>query len=158
MAINDEKVLYYEINKNSTNEESFYAFMEKLNDVIKNEKIYPCVLVLDNLSCHKTEKLIEFYSTNKINVIFNTPYLSTFNIIELSLRNLKRHLYTNIYESIEKIEEEAKNYLKNKSFNDGIRENFKETLLQYLSFNIKNSNVDINTLIENDLRGNENEE
>ena len=146
MAINDEKVLYYEINKNSTNEESFYAFMEKLNDVIKNEKIYPCVLVLDNLSCHKTEKLIEFYSTNKINVIFNTPYLSTFNSIELSFRNLKRHLYTNIYESIEKIEEEAKNYLKNKSFNDGIRENFKETLLEYHSFNLNYKQIDINTL------------
>ena len=98
MAINDEKMLYYEINKNSTYEESFYEFMEKLNDVIKKEKIYPCVVVIDNLSCHKTEKLIEFYTTNKINVIFNTYYISSFNSIELSFRNLKRHLYTNIYE------------------------------------------------------------
>lgn len=45
---------------------------------------------MDNLSSHKSSKLMEFYDKHKINVLFNTPYLSNFNAIELSFRNLKK--------------------------------------------------------------------
>ena len=144
MAINDKKVLYFEINREPTNEETFFSFMEKLKEAIKKENINPFVLVLDNLSCHKTKKLIEFYAKNKINVLFNTPYFSQFNSIELSFRNLKRHLYSTIYESIEKIEEETKKILNEKEFNDGIKDNFKETLLEYRSLILKNKEININ--------------
>ena len=132
--------------------------MKKLNNIIKKENIYPCVLILDNLSCHKTKRLIEFYSKKKINVLFNTPYFSQFNSIELSFRNLKRHLYLKIFESIEKLEEKAKKILNDKTFNDGIKENFKETSLEHKSFNLKNKHIDINNLVNENYEKPDNEE
>lgn len=79
---------------------------------------------MDNLACHKTEKLIEFYAKNIINVLFNLPYFSDFNSIELGFRNLKRYLYHQIFSSTEETENEIRKYINDNRFNDGIRNNF----------------------------------
>ena len=49
MTITNEKVLYFEINRDPTNVESFFRFTEKLNNIIKKENIYPCILIMDDL-------------------------------------------------------------------------------------------------------------
>ena len=111
MAIDEEKIIYYEINKENIDEAVFLNFMVKLNHEIIEKKLNPCVIIMDNLSSHKTSNLIDFYIQNKINILFNTPYLSTFNAIELSFRNIKKFLYTKYFSSIEEVEEEVKNIL-----------------------------------------------
>lgn len=144
MAIDEEKIIYYEINENSTNEEVFLHFMEKFYEEIIKKNLVPFVLILDNLSCHKTDKLLEFYSKKKINVLFNTPYLSSFNSIELSFRNLKRNLYSKIYGSIEEVKMETIKILNEESFKNVIKDNFRETLIKYLNFNNNNKNRNFN--------------
>ena len=101
---------------------------------------------MDNLSSHKTSKLMEFYDKHKINVLFNTPYLSNFNAIELSFRNLKKFLYTKVFSSIEEVEEEVKKHLNDERFKIGIKENFKETLIKYENFNNQYYNMNFNNI------------
>ena len=146
MAVNDDSVLYYQINDDSTNEERFFLFMQKLEEIILEKKLTPYVIVLDNLSCHKTKKLIELYSSKKMNILFNTPYLSSFNSIELCFRNIKRLLYTKIYNSIEELIDEVKKYLKEKNFIDGLKSNFSQTLEKYLLFHDNYSSLNLNII------------
>ena len=68
LTVNEDGGVYYEVNKE---------------------------IIMDNYSSYKTEKLMKFYADNKINILFNAPYLSKFNPVELAFRNLKRNLYTN---------------------------------------------------------------
>lgn len=62
---------------------------------------------MDNLSSHKTKELIEFYSQNNINVVFNSPKMSAFNCVELTFRNIKNILYKNLYSSFEDLEKKV---------------------------------------------------
>ena len=75
MAVNKDGIIYYEINEQSTTQDSFLNYMNKLVNKIKEIKKEKYVIVLDNLSVHKTSKVIEFYRENKINALFNCPYL-----------------------------------------------------------------------------------
>ena len=50
--------------------------MKKLGEIILEKNLSPYIIVLKNLSCHKTKELIELYSSKKMNIIFNRPYLS----------------------------------------------------------------------------------
>lgn len=89
MAINEKEVLYYKLNKETTNEERFLNFMENLLKKLDDKKDEKYVIIMDNLLSHKTERLIQFYNENKINILYNSPYLSKWNSIELAFRNLK---------------------------------------------------------------------
>ena len=90
MAVDENNVLNYKINKVSTNSDIFLDFIKELQKKL-NDKHYPeYVIVLDNLAAHKTNALIEYYAKNKINIIFNSPYLSSFNSIELAFRGIKK--------------------------------------------------------------------
>ena len=75
MAVNKDGIIYYEINEQSTTQDSFLNYMNKLVNKIKEIKKEKYVIVLDNLSVHKTSKVIEFYRENKINALLNCPYL-----------------------------------------------------------------------------------
>ena len=44
---------------------------------IDNKKRYD--IIMDNLSCHRTSQMLDFYNKNKINIIFNVTYKSNFN-------------------------------------------------------------------------------
>ncbi len=76
---------------------------------------------MDNFSGHKTEELLKFYLTNKINALFNVQYVSHFNAIELCFRALKRMTYNKLYNNNEEIKSDVINFLekdelKNNSF------------------------------------------
>ena len=91
-------------------------------------------MFLDNLSVHKSKKVIKFYVENNINVIFNSPYQSNFNSIELAFRALKNNLYKKIYSSMEEVEPDIKKILDSESFQKTIKYNYKETLSEYLRY------------------------
>ena len=50
---------------------------------------------------------MNFYRENKVNVIFNVPYLSKFNSDELSFSNLKTYLYSKCFQNIEEAKVET---------------------------------------------------
>jgi transposase len=147
MGVDKESVIYYEFNYETTNEEIFYKFMQKLIKSISNKNLYPCVIIMDNYSCHKTRKLIQLYNESNINILFNIPYLSSFNAIELCFRNIKRYLYTKSFASIEIIKIEIEKYMEGKEFKDGIKSNFKETLKKYIIFHKNNEHININNIV-----------
>ena len=59
----------------------FTKYMEDLEKAIELKNIGPYAIIMDNLSVHKIKALIKFYKEKKINFIFNSPYLSSFNAI-----------------------------------------------------------------------------
>lgn len=70
-------------------------FIENVILKLKEKKIEKYVLILDNLSCHKTQEIFNLYNEKKINVLFNSPYLSNWNCIELAFRALKKNIIVN---------------------------------------------------------------
>ena len=122
--------------------------MEKLIQKIKEKKIKRYVIILDNYSSHKTEDLMKFYSENKVNILFNTPYLLKFNSVELAFRNLKRNLYTKCFKNINEIKNQVELILKSENFKNGIRGNYAQTLKEYLSFHEREKDLNINILYE----------
>ena len=104
------------------------------------------VIIMDNLSCHRTPKLLNYYSENKLNIIFNCVYRSSFNCVELAFKSIKFHLYNNLYESLEQAEKDIKNKLDDKNFNSVLLHNYWETLNIYLEFYEKYRELNLNFL------------
>lgn len=73
---------------------------------------------MDNLSSHKTQKLMNYYRDKKINVVFNSPYISIFNAVELIFRHIKRILYINLFNNIEEVEKKVDNILRESKLNE----------------------------------------
>ena len=146
MAVNEKEVIYYQLNKETTNEESFLLYMKNLLDVLKNKKEEHYIIVMDNLSCHKTEKLISFYKDNKINVLFNSPYLSKWNCIELSFRNLKKNYYNKFFANIDELKKYIENFLTTEEFLKSLNLNFGETLKEYRKFILDNQKKNLNII------------
>ena len=102
------------------------------------------IIILDNLSSHKTKKLLNFYQSNNMNIVFNVGYCSYFNSPELSFRSLKKHLYRKIFENINEVEKEVVSFLSDSSFRKTLLANYKETLEQYKMFYEQNNNLTFN--------------
>ena len=83
---------------------------------------------------------------NKISVIFNAPYMSIFNAIELSFRDLKKIIYSNIYNSMEEVYNDVIKFLKSEQFNDTLLYNYRETINQYLLYIESNIGKNLNSL------------
>lgn len=79
MVVNEKGVIFHKINKENTNNKTFLEFMKELFIIIQDKKITPYAIILDNLSCHKVREIYDFYINNKINIIYNAPYMSNFN-------------------------------------------------------------------------------
>ena len=137
MGVSDNDVIHYSFNSENTNEKIFGDFMLSLHEKIKEKGISSYAIILDNLSSHKTKSLIKLYISKKINIIFNSPYQSAFNAIELSFRSLKKFLYSKIFETMEKIIDESINFINSSSFKITLKYNFKETLEKYIDFSEK---------------------
>ena len=91
MSIHGEEIFHFKIKEENTNTGIFLEFMKELIIKVNEKNIKPYVNVLDNLKYHKTRELYDFYLNNKDNILFNPPYVSSFNDIEYSFRNLKNN-------------------------------------------------------------------
>ncbi len=60
LLVSEDNIIHYKINDKSTNEDSFLKFMEEAVKKIEEKNIKNYIIVMDNLSVHKTRKLIEF--------------------------------------------------------------------------------------------------
>ncbi len=134
MGINADGIIHYELLRDNVNEEIFIKFVENLKLEIIKKDIKYYALFLDNLSVHKSKNAIKYFCENKINIIYNVPYLSKFNSIELAFRGLKNILYKNVYENMESLKNDIYNILDSEKFKNSIRYNFKETISQYQKY------------------------
>lgn len=103
-------------------------------------------MLLDNLSSHKTPKVINFFIDNKINIVFNCPYRSEFNCIELAFSHIKRNIYTKIYERMEEIEKDIIKIINDSSLEKALMKNYCETLEIYEYYSLNNKFADLNNL------------
>lgn len=107
-AINNKKVIYYEIIKNSVDKSSFRKFIENLfNKGINNMKI-----VLDNACIHHS-KLVKDYVNNSNNeFIYNAPYTPEYNPIENLFGKLKANIRKSLNNSYKKLNKIIKSTFK----------------------------------------------
>ena len=83
-------------------------------------------------------------SESKINVLFNAPYNSIFNAVELCFKAIKKKTYNNLFNSLDEINIFIKNYLDGSEINHTLLENYKETLNQYIAYSERNKNLNLN--------------
>lgn len=144
LAIDKSSVLEYEITQENTNGIIFFNFIEKLKkklDFISQNKN---VFVMDNCTSHKTEDILKYFKTNKINILFTPAYQSIFNPIELIFRGIKRMTYSKLYNNFEEVENDVIDYLQNDKIKKTLLYNFKETMEQILNYYKLNMNQNIN--------------
>lgn len=114
LAVGKDFVLHYKITQENTNRQIFLEFLKEINKKILANKNKKYFLIMDNLVCHKNDEVIKFLVKSKLCIIFNAPYNSIFNAIELSFMGIKQKIYSNLYNTIEDVKVEIKNYLENK--------------------------------------------
>lgn len=119
--------------------------MQEFLKEIENRKLDKYIIVMDNLSCHKTPRALKFYIDNKINIVFNVTYVSEFNNVELCFRYIKRILYLRLYKSIDETENDVKVLLNDPKISNILLKNFRSTLNRYISFskNYKYKNLNL---------------
>ena len=89
-------------------------------------------------------ELLIIWKNKKINVIFTSPYLSTFNPIVLAFRALKLISNSKLYDNINEVVKDIDKFLNNESTKKTPELNFKETIQQYLSFYEQNKSLNLN--------------
>ena len=144
LAVDDEAPIYWQITKENTTEKIFLNCISKLKEKL-NYILYPkFILLMDNHSSHKTPLLLKYYRENKINILFNVPYVSTFNGIELTFRYLKRILYMTLFSSIDEACFKVESLLKEDKISETLCYNYAETIDQYIKFIEKNNSINLN--------------
>ena len=83
LAISDEKVILYTINKGTNNNETFFCFMKNLVDNIGEDKISEYLIIMDNCTIHLHQKLKDFYKEKRMKILTIVPYASQLNAVEL---------------------------------------------------------------------------
>ena len=146
LLIGEDSIINYKFNNESTNEETFLEFMKESKDKIDKSGIESYIIIMDNLSAHKTSVLMNFYEENNMNVVFNSPYCSYFNCIELAFRSIKSILYKKVYNNIQDVETEVKNIMSKPIFKETLKANYKETLCEYQKFLDLNGEVSLNNI------------
>ena len=138
LAVSPTGLIYSKINSDNTNSIKFKEFFEGLIKSMGEERKKNSIFIMDNLPSHLSSKMKKFYLENKINILTNTPYLSTFNMIELSFRTIKQKLYKRLYLNMEQVIKDIDKILKSQAFMNNLKEQYHETLLEYQSFIMKN--------------------
>ena len=146
LAVGTNKILKYEITEENTTAKVFLEFLNGLLEVLCQEKSERYLIILDNHSSHKKEEVIEFLKEKKIPVVFNAPYMSAFNAIELAFRAIKKIAYSNLYNSIDDVCRDAITLLNGEKFKNTLLYNYKETIGQYILFIDSHMEKNLNNL------------
>jgi hypothetical protein len=107
MATSKKKIIKYHLVKGSIKTDDYILFMTELND---NNPNY--TYLIDNASIHKNKKTNEFYKKNHIHIVYNAPYQSKFNPIEMVFSLLRKKLNKQVVKSKEEIDETIKLFQK----------------------------------------------
>ena len=145
LAIGKSSVFEYQLISENTNGSVFFNFIINLKKKLDCMKINKFVLIMDNCSSHKTEEVLKYFESNKINVLFTPAYMSIFNPIELIFRGIKKMTYNKLYNTFDEVENDVLNYLKNDRVEKTLLYNYKESLEQFLFYTKSNINQNLNS-------------
>ena len=91
------------MNDENKNENVFLNFIKNLKFNSEKLKTDKYALILDDFAGHKTPSLLEYYKDKKLNIIFNSPYQSNFNSIELFSKLIKKKYTINYINQLMKL-------------------------------------------------------
>ena len=106
MATSKTKILKYYLIKGSIKTDDYIKFMQELNSKYKN-----CSYLIDNASIHKNKKTRDMYKKDNMHIIYNAPYQSKFNPIEMVFSLLRKKLNKKIVKNKTEIEEVTNNFI-----------------------------------------------
>ena len=129
LATSKKKIIKYLLVEGSVKTDDYISFIEELN---KDNTNYS--YLIDNASIHKNKKTFAMYKKEKINVIFNAPYQSEFNPIEMVFSLLRKKLNKKIVKNKIEITEVINDFIKEtkESILTNIFNHSKNTLKKYL--------------------------
>ena len=111
MAITKDEILNYDIYESAINKESFYNFIKK---IINNLKEDDYTFVFDNVAFHKNKDVLDLITDSNNNYLFTPPYSPNLNPIENTfgiIKNIyKKELKINNY-STEDLVFNIQNYI-----------------------------------------------
>ena len=95
-----------------TDGNAFKLFMSELYNNLSELEKKNNVFFLDNLSSHSTPELFELYNNNNMKIIFNAPYKSSFYMVKLVFRLIKRETYTYLFNNMDLLKNAIAHILK----------------------------------------------
>lgn len=149
MAVGYDKIYYYQLIRKNINTEIFQNFMDNMVGNMSLEEKKNSLIILDNLSVHLTIDLFKFYNEKGLKVLFNVPYKSNWNMIELVFRLIKNLTYKNIYQNINSLEKDILEIIKSGKIENSLKNLYKETLSNYDCFINDNKDLNLNLLTNN---------
>ena len=139
LAINSSEILlahYYNNQSIGTNE--FIIFMKELVENLGEEETKNSIFIMDNASYHVSKKTKIYYKEAKLKILFNCPYKSDFNAIELVFNLIKNNLRKEIHKNQKDYAEKIVKLINDEIINDNVKKVYKKTLENYLSFYLDN--------------------
>lgn len=139
LAINKKEILLGHLYKNETiGSNEFLDFIINLIDLIGDDKINNTIFILDNASYHLSKQIKEYIKKNKIKFLFNVPYKSNFNAIEMCFHFFKNKIYKEIFNNINSLEKRINNLINDDEINNNMEKIYLKTLEIYKAFYINN--------------------
>lgn len=126
------------------NNELVKKFITDLVDKFDENKKQNIIIIMDNMSCHLTSDMFEIYHKNKLKVLFNIPYNSIWNMIELVFRTIKNITYKRLYQNIKHLENDIKNIIQSGTIENSLSSLYQETLTHYSNFINENRYYNLN--------------
>lgn len=96
------------------------------------------------MSCHLTSDLFELYNKGNLKILFNAPYQSQWNMIELVFRFLKNKIYKKLYNNNKELEKDIIEIIESGKIEVSLPLLYNETLYHYLFFINKYYNFNLN--------------
>lgn len=144
MAVSNKKIYHYMITNENTNNKIFKTFIKELIDKMGDEEKQNNIIILDNLSCHLTSDLFDLYNKEKLKILFNIPYQSQWNMIELVFRLLKNIIYKKLYNNTKELKNDIIEIIESGKIEDSLPLLYNETIYHYLNFLNKYNNYNLN--------------
>ena len=144
LAVSNKKIYGYQLDINPTNSKRFKSFMENIIKNMSKEEIRETVFFMDNLTSHKTLEMYKFYKENKLKILFNTPYISSFNMVEYVFGYIKNITYKNLYSSLFELQQAINNIIESDKLRFTLEKLYKETLFNYINFIEQNKFMNLN--------------
>ena len=146
LAVSSKDIIYWELTNDNIKGNNFKGFIEKmLKNIVPSER-KNFLVFMDNASIHSSFNAMKFYFESGLKILFNVPYISFFNMVELCFRSIKKQIYELLFFSIKEVEEKIEEILEGEKLKKQIPLLFKETLREYIKYIEENKNINLNNI------------
>ena len=145
LAIDDEKVIHKELTYENIESKKMVQFFKELLAKMGDKKS-EYLFIMDNATYHLNDELKKLLLNNKIKVLLNCPYYSTFNAIEYEFRSLKCFLYNYLIKDNKELMEKVETFLISKENGRIISKIYLNELEIYHAYAYEHSNDNLDEI------------